>query len=84
MATPVEVGSLPPFGVNNAIGAFTQEPYPGHLWLITGTNGNGTLHCYNILQRSFEDFQPTALVYPADSFVLIIMQDGAMKTFIGN
>lgn len=84
MATPVQVGTLPPFGVNNAIGAFTQEPYPGHLWLITGTNANGTLHCYNILQRSFEDLQPTALVYPLDSFNLIGMQGGKMLSFIGN
>lgn len=84
MATPVQVGTLPPFGVNNARGLFTQEPYPGHLWGIEETNPNGTLHCYNFLQRSHEDFPPTALVYPVDSFVLIIMQDGVMKTFIGN
>lgn len=81
----VEVGTLPPFGVNNAIGAFTQAPYPNTLWIITGTNPDGKLHCYNIVQRSFEDFDSTTQVFPVLQFNLTCMQEGGkMTSFIGN
>lgn len=82
MAIPIE--EIPPFGVDNAKGAFTQTPYPGHLWIKISVNSDGSSNCYNLLTRQVEVFNVGYQVTPITSFVLTVDDQGKTKAFIGN